>query len=406
MATIFVKNKCKSAAFNYFEVSEDDMFFVCTCEVAKYKENGNRRCGAKIRKQGINGKRTSIRISNLKRHLERFHPIDYEHVIESDKSLESAKLTTSCFSNEFPATESSNDLRKYVKNKAVNVVMTAEIFKKGLINLVVFNNIPLYQFSQSGFQILFGEIANNLNISLDRSSLRNLIINEANIRKEELRNKLQGKHLFLKMDGATRHRTNYFAINVRYYESDCNIVTNTLAIRDTQSNHGSIYLQQLIESVLKDYGIEKSQIIAIVTDNASNMVKTVKMLNEDNNLNFEENSKLTREILLLDDIEIDGNIDDLIDEASGFFKIRHMRCATHTLQLAIRDGIKQRDVSNLISKARQVALTARTPKIDAIIKRRAIKGAILDQDTRWGSTYLMIKRLLELKNILEDIDIN
>nr|XP_039273925.1 uncharacterized protein LOC120347876 [Styela clava] len=46
---------------------------------------------------------------------------------------------------------------------------------------------------------------------------------------------------------------------------------------------------------------------------------------------------------------------------------------------------------------------ARTPKIDAILKRRTGKGAIIDQATRWGSTYLMIQRLLEIKNSLIDM---
>ncbi len=31
-------------------------------------------------------------------------------------------------------------------------------------------------------------------------------------------------------------------------------------------------------------------------------------------------------------------------------------------------------------------------------------GAILDQDTRWGSTYLKIKHLLDLKPHLEDLE--
>ena len=81
-----------------------------------------------------------------------------------------------------------------------------------------------------------------------------------------------------------------------------------------------------------------------------------------------------------------------------------MRCAVHTLQLAIRDGLKDHHAANLIGKLRQVAVAARTPKIDATVKRRAGKGAVLDHATRWGSTYLMVERLLELRSVLEDID--
>ena len=80
----------------------------------------------------------------------------------------------------------------------------------------------------------------------------------------------------------------------------------------------------------------------------------------------------------------------------------HMRCAAHTLQLAIRDGLNMRHVASLISKIRQVVIAARSPKIDAILKK-AHKGAILDQATTRGSTYLMLECLLELKPALIDI---
>jgi hypothetical protein len=46
----------------------------------------------------------------------------------------------------------------------------------------------------------------------------------------------------------------------------------------------------------------------------------------------------------------------------------------------------------------------RTSKIDAILQRRAGKGAILDQATHWVTTYMMVRRLLDLKTFLEDID--
>ena len=41
--------------------------------------------------------------------------------------------------------------------------------------------------------------------------------------------------------------------------------------------------------------------------------------------------------------------------------------------------------------------------VDDILRRRAGKGAIIDQATRSSSTYLMVKRLIELKPFLIDI---
>ena len=94
------------------------------------------------------------------------------------------------------------------------------------------------------------------------------------------------------------------------------------------------------------------------------------------------------------------------DYSQEFSTMSHMRCAAHTLQLAIRDGLKINAVASLISRIRRVVVATRTlarTKIDAILKRKVYKGAILDQATRWGSTYLMIERLLELKDTLVDI---
>lgn len=100
----------------------------------------------------------------------------------------------------------------------------------------------------------------------------------------------------------------------------------------------------------------------------------------------------------------DEVIDDILEESSKLYSIKHMRCAVHTLQLAIRDGLKEKRTATLLSKIRQVTIACRTPKIDAILKRRLGKGAVIDQATRWDSTYMMVKRLLELKTTLEDID--
>ena len=44
----------------------------------------------------------------------------------------------------------------------------------------------------------------------------------------------------------------------------------------------------------------------------------------------------------------------------------HMRCAAHTMQLVILDGLKIDSVASLLSKIRQIAVAVRLPKIDTI----------------------------------------
>lgn len=164
-----------------------------------------------------------------------------------------------------------------------------------------------------------------------------------------------------------------------------------LVIEDAQ--HNSIYLKELILNVLQNIEIDLKQVLSIITDNAKNMIATA------DKMNIRQMDSITKD----PDFEMDENVDMVdIEAAASLFKVHHMRCTEHTLQLAIRDGIKGGCATSIITKLRSVVVAARTSKIDVILKGRTGKGAILDQATRWGSTYLMIQRILELRSVLND----
>ena len=170
-----------------------------------------------------------------------------------------------------------------------------------------------------------------------------------------------------------------------------------MAAKDTENQHSSDFIQRLVEDVLTNFEISKQQVLAVVTDNGSNITLPVQKLSEDSITVVAENKD-----------ELEG-ISTLDEETSLAFRydsecktMTQMRCAAHTLQLAICDGLKVRHVASLISKICQVVVAARSPKIDTIL-RKANKGAILDQVIRWDSIHLMLERLLELKPALINI---
>ena len=86
--------------------------------------------------------------------------------------------------------------------------------------------------------------------------------------------------MFLKIDGCTRHRINYFALNVQFVDSKNEVRIFTLAVRDAENQHSSDFIQRLVKDVLKDFEISKQQVLAVVTDNASNMTLAVQKLSE------------------------------------------------------------------------------------------------------------------------------
>ena len=154
----------------------------------------------------------------------------------------------------------------------------------------------------------------------------------------------------------------------------------TLSVKDTKNQHSSDFIQRLVEDVLKDFEISKEQVLAVVIDNALNMTLGVQKLDEDSITVVAENEDELEGILTLEE---ETSLAYRYD--SKFKTMTRMRCAAHTLQLAIRDGLKLRRVASLISKICQVVVAASSPKIDAILKRNTNKGAILDQATRWAA---------------------
>jgi hypothetical protein len=62
----------------------------------------------------------------------------------------------------------------------------------------------------------------------------------------------------------------------------------------------------------------------------------------------------------------------------------------------VLDGIKNSTAKAVIDRIQNVLKECRMSKINDIIKRRAKKTLVIYTDTRWGSTYMMIERLVEL----------
>ncbi|KAM4045437.1 LOW QUALITY PROTEIN: uncharacterized protein ACNLHF_009274 [Anomaloglossus baeobatrachus] len=260
----------------------DRKHYVCQCMTNDPDEN--KCCEAKMSAYSGKDKNAPTRASNLKRHLQSFHPEVLKAVDEKDCTQTNEPVPSSSSQAKEQRTLQPSVVRYFVSDK-VTVTMTVDTFKKH-IELVVKDSVPISLFSRPAFMCLNGEMA-KLGVSLERESIRKLVIEEAFKQKEELKKTLKGRFLFLKMDACTRHRGNYFAINVRFVCDKNEIITKTLAVKDTKAHHTSEFLQVLVEKVLQDYELKKEQVLSVVTDNASNMISTIKLMNERKEALFE-----------------------------------------------------------------------------------------------------------------------
>jgi hypothetical protein len=98
-------------------------------------------------------------------------------------------------------------------------------------------------------------------------------------------------------------------------------------------------------------------------------------------------------------------IADALDNEISSLNFSHYHCAAHVLNLGVKNGLKT--VDNSIIKARKITNTIKNSNrlcdsLRAFCSLKNIKYLKLIQDveTRWNSTYYMLKRFKELEPAL------
>jgi len=160
---------------------------------------------------------------------------------------------------------------------------------------------------------------------------------------------------------------------------DFNHISSVFQCNNTLKN--TSHLKEILLDTLKQFNISKQQVLACVVDNASNMTRTVQLLNENEG-----------------DKENDEEIEEIQDSLSSTdHTIYHTRCAEHTLQLGICDVLKKGRAEKFLTKLQKLAQHLCSPHADGILKHHANKLVLVDMPTYWGSTFLMLQQLADLK---------
>lgn len=210
----------------------------------------------------------------------------------------------------------------------------------------------------------------------------------------------------------------------------------TLSVSQTAQN-----LKVKILECLNAYGIQKKQIISFTTDNANNMLAMVKLMNKD----------LTENIDAMDDDDDDNDndnsenedddncseqtdgypfdldedregsesedegrireVDNILDEEADFSQllqslqqnfaahviddVHSIRCAAHTMHLAVTDVITIGDseIKNHVENARKVAKILHRRNVQNALNSHGLKITLprKDVDTRWASIQKMVR---------------
>ena len=154
----------------------------------------------------------------------------------------------------------------------------------------------------------------------------------------------------------------FITVTCHYISQDWKLNNTLLATRITSDRHTGVNIARELKKIVDEFGL--GGVIALVTDNASNMVTAA--------------------------------------EEGGYTR---QPCVSHTLQLCINDSLRQQTVTKAVATAKRLvghfshSALATQALHDHQRKMGVNRPLSLIQDvaTRWNSTFLMVERLLKLR---------
>lgn len=318
------------------------------------------------------------------------------------------------------------------------------------VSIVALGGRPFTFLTNVGFQNIVSSKLNKFHdagIPLDIKSphqpdVHNHLHETAEKVRATIKKSIKNRPLSILLDIGTRQNRSMLGISVHFIAKSA-VHVYSIGMIELTERHTAENLAEVVKRCLKEYGIQKRQIISITTDNGANVLKMVKDLenllsnelmtisNVSTELNFadiDNEADIDSEIeaiinrgevndddeaidlILNEEDEIDpiqlrkyqnllcDTVNGLMSENNidSMFDTNGVSCAAHTLQLGIKDALAALPecVQNVISLCRRVTkiLRLKTTRYDLKSAGITFKIPHLEVETRWGSMYIMVGR--------------
>lgn len=270
----------------------------------------------------------------------------------------------------------------------------------------------------------------------------------------QIKEEVKYKFVSLMVDTASKFQRSILGISIQYMLGST-ITVRTIGMINLTASHTAQHIATEILNRLSLFEIKTTQLIAVTTDNASNMTAMIQRFNEmfgqdtdivDDNVSdvddfHEEIDFINHEnaewvgdfqFHLANEAEVNTGISTVVEEmesadpehsedlvsiiddfsqyekllqdleallAKHTLNINGIRCAAHTLQLAVQSALKVPEFQILIRLCRAVCKELRksSRRYELDKKNIACKIPRIDCKTRWNSTYTMV-RIREITN--------
>jgi hypothetical protein len=305
--------------------------------------------------------------------------------------------------------------------------------RKSLVELCTVNGRPLSIVNDSGMkeilQIACNSVAENNNekVAVGVFSQKQLKIDLKSAYlyiQSTIKSEVKQRLVSLMVDIRSKRGKSILGIQIQYMKAD-KIKIRTIGMIRMLRPHTGVYIAELIEKKLGEYGISLDQIYTLTTDNGANMLKAVSVIGKNARDLAEQESTEMDDDLFLDTDEIEdlaynlehdtdehsncaANVNEnmlnsaaaiVLDVNSDIECTIGLNCGAHTLQLEIVDAINTWDTdTSLLTGCRQIMTKLKSQNMIDILVSRKLNLPINDCKPRWWSFFLMVSVMLNAPN--------
>jgi Protein of unknown function (DUF 659) len=250
-----------------------------------------------------------------------------------------------------------------------------ELLERKLIQFIIQFVLPLYILQNPSFREFIYECEPGFHIPCDKTA-KGLIHDAYNWSHDQLSSLLRSSvttiHLTTDLWTA-KSRHGYLGVTATWLSSDFKFREALLSCNHLDYPHTGEVISEELFRIIREWRLE-NVVFTVATDNGANMVKGIRLLGE-----------------------------------NYIRKIERQPCAAHTLQLSVQEGLKQ--CKDIHRRIKSLQAFFRLPKQAQRLREAQYESnqnedetvqspldLLTDVKTRWNSTYLAWKRVLELHN--------
>ncbi|XP_015123501.1 zinc finger BED domain-containing protein 4 isoform X2 [Diachasma alloeum] len=251
----------------------------------------------------------------------------------------------------------------------------ADQITNALIYMITKDKEPLNIVNKKGFQNLMKVIAPHYTLP-SRKTVTKLVTSRYTKMKESYSSNLQKAVSYtLTCDNWTDCTfQSYLGVSIHYLSEDLQMKNGILGVFPLDKNHTAVYLKDSLTSVITDFGLDKSKIMAITSDGASN---------------------------------IRAATESLVGTE------RQIWCFAHFISHMVPKILNEMtELTKMIDIAREIIKIIRSVvACDELKKLQVADGKtegttlkfLLDVPTRWNSEFYMLERFLQLEEYIPGI---